>query len=125
MLKQPNFIYSQPSTFANNVPGMFYLSTTFVLSFMLSSVAPTRSSTFYTYLITKIGNGNLNSHNNSCEIFGPLRFSESQEVATVQKVIKSVHQAVSSSLIWSERVINYIADYVSPANSLTLFPIAF
>ena len=28
---------------------------------MISSVAPTRLSTFYTYLITKIGNRNLNS----------------------------------------------------------------
>ena len=30
------------------------------LSFMVSSVAPTRSSTSYAYFITKIGNGNLN-----------------------------------------------------------------
>ena len=45
----------------------FYLSTTFGLSFMISSVAPTnliyltQSSTFYTYLITKIGNRNFES----------------------------------------------------------------
>ena len=31
------------------------------LSFMISSAAPTRSSTSYAYLITKIGNRNLNS----------------------------------------------------------------
>ena len=37
----------------------FSLSTTFGLSFMISSVAPTRSSTSYAYLITKIGNRNL------------------------------------------------------------------
>ena len=37
----------------------FYISTTFGLSFMIRSVAPTRSSTFYAYLITKIGNRNL------------------------------------------------------------------
>ena len=34
---------------------------------MISSVPPTRSSTFYAYLITKIGNRNLNLHNlNRC-----------------------------------------------------------
>ena len=59
MLKQPNLFYSQPSTLPKDAPAKFYLSTTFGLSFMISSVAPTRSSTFYTYLITKIGNRNL------------------------------------------------------------------
>ena len=54
MLKQPNFFYRQPSTLAK-----FYLSTTFRFSFMTSSGAPTRSSTFYAYLITKIGKRNL------------------------------------------------------------------
>ena len=37
----------------------FYLSTTFGLRFKISSVAPTRSSNFYAYLITKSGNHNL------------------------------------------------------------------
>ena len=32
----------------------------FISSFMISSVAPTRSSAFYAYLITKIGKRNLN-----------------------------------------------------------------
>ena len=57
MLKQLNFFHSQPSTLPK-----FYLSTTFGLSFMIRSVAPTRSSTFCEYLITKIGNHNLESH---------------------------------------------------------------
>ena len=59
MLKQPNFFYSQPSILPKDTPVKFYLSTGFGLSFMISSVAPTRSSTFYAYLITKIGNRNL------------------------------------------------------------------
>ena len=61
--KQPNFFYSQPSTLLKEALAKFYLSTTFGLSFMISSVAPTRSSTFYAYLITKIGNRNLNGLN--------------------------------------------------------------
>ena len=61
MLKQPKFFYSQPSTLSKDSPAKFYLSTTFGLSFMISSVARTRSSTFYACLITKIGNRNLNT----------------------------------------------------------------
>ena len=37
----------------------FIFPTTFGLRLMISSVAPTRLSTFYAYLITKIGNRNL------------------------------------------------------------------
>ena len=59
MLKQPNFFHSQPSTFPKDAPAKVYFSTTFGLSFMIRPVAPTRSSTFYAYLITKIGNRNL------------------------------------------------------------------
>ena len=59
MLKQPNFFYSQPSALPKDPHAKFYLSTTFRLSFMVSSVVPTRSSTFYAYLITKILNRNL------------------------------------------------------------------
>ena len=59
MLQQSNFFHSQLSTLSKDAPAKFYLSTTFGLSFMISSVAPTRSLTFYTYLITKIGNRNL------------------------------------------------------------------
>ena len=54
MLKQPNFFYNQPSILPK-----FDLSTTFGLSFMIRSVAPIQSSTFYAHLITKIGNRNL------------------------------------------------------------------
>ena len=54
MLKQPNFFYSQPFALPK-----FYLSTTSGLSFMVSSVASTQSSTFYAYLTTKIGNRSL------------------------------------------------------------------
>ena len=57
--KQPNFFYSQPSALVKEALAKFYISTTFGLYFMISSVAPTRSSTFYVYLITKIGNRNL------------------------------------------------------------------
>ena len=59
MLKQPNFFYSQSSTLPQDAPAKFCLSTTFGSSFAVSSVAPTRSSTFCAYLITKIGNRNL------------------------------------------------------------------
>ena len=60
MLKQPNLFYSEPATLPNDTPAKFCFSTAFGLSFMIRSVAPTRSSTFYAYLITKIGNRNLN-----------------------------------------------------------------
>ena len=59
ILKQPNFFYSQPSTLPKEAPAKFYLSTTFGSSFMISAIAPIRSSTSYTYLMTKIGNSNL------------------------------------------------------------------
>ena len=44
---KPNFLYSEPSTLPKDAPAKFYLSTTFGLSFMIRSVAPTRLSTFY------------------------------------------------------------------------------
>ena len=56
MLKQANFFYSRPFTLPEDAPVKFYFSTAFGLSFMLSSVAPTRLSTFYAFLI---GNRNL------------------------------------------------------------------
>ena len=59
MLKQPSFFHSQPSKLSKDTLTKFYLSTTFGLSFIISSVAPTRSSIFYAYLVTKIGNRNL------------------------------------------------------------------
>ena len=54
MLTHPNFFHSEPSVLSNDAPAKFHLSATFRLSFMISSVASTCSSTFYTYLITKI-----------------------------------------------------------------------
>ena len=51
MLKQPNFFYSQPSTRPKETLAKFYLSMTFGISVMISSVAPTRSLTSYSYLI--------------------------------------------------------------------------
>ena len=84
MLKQPNFFYFQPFTLPKNAPANFYLSTTFSLSFMTSSVAPTRSSTFYTYLITKIRNRNLNLYTNFLPAFGSkLPYLEKCSEATV------------------------------------------
>ena len=59
MLKQPNLFHSQNSTLAKEALAKFYISTTFGLRFMIRFVAPTRSSTFYAYLVTKIGNRNL------------------------------------------------------------------
>ena len=50
----------QSSTLSKDTPANFYLSMMFSLSFMISSVAPTQSLTFYAYLITKIGSCNLN-----------------------------------------------------------------
>ena len=41
MLKQPNFFHSQLSTLPKEALAKFYLSATFGLSFMVSSVAPT------------------------------------------------------------------------------------
>ena len=60
MLKQPNFFHSQPSTLPKEAFAKFYRFTAFGLSFMISSVAATQSSTFYAYLIIKIENRNLN-----------------------------------------------------------------
>ena len=51
MLKQPNFFYSQPFTLLKGTPPKFNLSTTFGLSFMISYVAHTQSSTF-TYILS-------------------------------------------------------------------------
>ena len=64
MLKRPNFFlqsafYTSQESTRNVLP----FSTTFDLSFMISSVAPTRSSPFYAYLITKIGNRNIKAGN--------------------------------------------------------------
>ena len=59
MQKQSNLFYSQPSTLPKDALAKFYLSTSFGLSFIISSVASTRSLTFYAYLITKIENRNL------------------------------------------------------------------
>ena len=44
---------------------------TFGLRLMISSVAPTRLSTFYAYLITKIGNRDLKDYNNKILISKP------------------------------------------------------
>ena len=55
MLKQPNFFHTQPSTLPEEARAKFYLSTTFGLSFMITSIAPTRSSTSYAYLTPKLG----------------------------------------------------------------------
>ena len=41
MRMQQNFFHSQPSAFPNDAPAKFQLSTTFGLSLMISSVAPT------------------------------------------------------------------------------------
>ena len=49
MLKQLNFFYSQPSTLRKEALAKFYPSATFGLSVMIRPVAPTGSSTFYTY----------------------------------------------------------------------------
>ena len=48
------YIYSQHATLPKGALAKFYLSTTFGLHFMISSVVPTRSSNFYAYLITKV-----------------------------------------------------------------------
>ena len=42
MLSQPNFFYSQPFTLPKDAPAKVSLSTTFGLSFMISSVANRR-----------------------------------------------------------------------------------
>ena len=55
-LKHPDFFYSQPSALPKNATAKFYLSTTSGLNIMISSVANTRLSTSYKYLIAKIGN---------------------------------------------------------------------
>ena len=48
------YFYSQPATLPKDALAKFYLSMAFGLSFMISSVVPTRSSDFYAYLITKL-----------------------------------------------------------------------
>ena len=46
MPKQPKFFCSQPSTIPSEALAKFYLSPTFGLGFMISSVAPTLSVDF-------------------------------------------------------------------------------
>ena len=65
MLKQPYFFRSKPSILPKEALAKFYLSMTFGLSFMISSLAPTRLLTFYAYLITKIRNHNLKNYQTS------------------------------------------------------------
>ena len=74
ILKQPNFFHSQPSTLPKDTPAKVNLSTTFGLSFMISSVAHTWPSTFNVYLITKIGNRNLNPISTGGSFPPPLCF---------------------------------------------------
>ena len=70
MLKQPHFFCNQPPTLPKDAPANFYLSTAFGSSFMISSVASTRSSTFYNaYLITQIGNRNFKKFGRFEKIF--------------------------------------------------------
>ena len=61
ILKQPNFFYGKPSHFKRKHLQSFTFLRQFGISFMTSSVVPTRSSIFYAYLITNIGNRNLNN----------------------------------------------------------------
>ena len=61
MSEQPNFFYRQPSALPKEALAKLYLSTTFSSSFMMNSVALTRPSTSYTYLITKMENRNLDT----------------------------------------------------------------
>ena len=61
MLGHPSFFHSEPSVLSKDSPAKFHLSATFGLSFMISSVASTCSSTFYIYLITKLRIHNLKS----------------------------------------------------------------
>ena len=57
--KVTKFLLQSASSLPKNTPAKFFPST-FGLRFMISSVAPTRSSAFYACLITKIGIRNLN-----------------------------------------------------------------
>ena len=62
MLIQINFLYCPLSTLPKDASAKFYLSTTFGFSFMISSIALTRTSTFKAYLIAKVpGNRNLDA----------------------------------------------------------------
>ena len=54
MPEQPNLFLQQPTTLPKDALAKFSLSTTFGLSFMISSVVLTQSSDFYAYLITKV-----------------------------------------------------------------------
>ena len=72
MLKQPSFCYSQPPTLLKEALANVFLSTTLGLSFMVTSVAATRSSTSYAYLITKIlGTVTLTTYISPC--FGYIK----------------------------------------------------
>ena len=64
--KTTKFLSELASTLPKDTPAKFYLSTTFSLRLMISYVAPTRLSTFYAYLITKIGNRNLKCARITC-----------------------------------------------------------
>ena len=63
ILKQPNFFHSQPSTLSKEALCKVLPFGDLWFIFMISSVAPTRSSTSYALLVTKIGNRNLKTRN--------------------------------------------------------------
>ena len=107
--KATKFLLSQPSTFPKEALAKFYLSTTFSVSFMISSttfsvsfmissVAPTRSSTSYAYLITKIENRNLKSGKHFLE--HPVGLPNHDHVFTVDNSanINPIHTTHSRSV---------------------------
>ena len=60
--KATKFLFQSVFCTSKGSTSMFYLSMAFGLSFVISSVAPTQLSTFYAYLIARIGKRNLNRH---------------------------------------------------------------
>ena len=105
--KATKLFYSQPSALPNDAsPAKFYLSTTFGLSFITNSVAPTRSSTFYTYLIIKIGNRNLKLK--ICKDTRGHLYQQGSYVATDNSLFKSLEncdprQPFSSQVVIKRR----------------------
>ena len=97
---EANFFYSQPSTLPKEALRKFYLSTTFGLSFMINSVAPTRSSTSYrslkifaiTFLFFDVFLSNW---------FSYLPTNESTD-------IKSVYHPSNSKATWLRMIVNLI-----------------
>ena len=103
ILKPPNFFTVSLLHLQKEALAKFYLSTTFGLGFMTSSVAPTRSSTSHAYLITKIGNCNLKRQKKLAKDFW-LHASQEGKVRVAKNHGKRFRRKLAAPFKWNRRL---------------------